>query len=322
MAQGHSNVRQVGDRIEVLLGELRSQASPEVGAKIEEVVGLLVELYGAGLERILEVVNEDAEAAAPLLKRFTDDKFIESLLVLHGLHPIDVDTRIEAALDQARPYLGSHAGGVEYLGVDESGVAHLKLEGSCHGCPSSTVTVKLTLEQAIAEAAPEVVRVEVEGVAEAPTGPSPSLLQIQTRPGAGSNGTNGDSAGSAESGALRDASGAAGSWMPVNAVGLLPGEKRIQMVEGMEVLICSAVGNLYAYRNACASCGASLQDAALLDEALRCSRCGTLYNVRLAGRSVHTSDGSSVHLDPLPLLQDEAGWKVAVPPGARSVVRS
>ena len=311
MAQGHSNVRQVGDRIEVLLGELRSQASPEVGAKIEEVVGLLVELYGAGLERILELVNEDPEVAAPLLKRFTDDKFIESLLVLHGLHPIDVDTRIEAALDQARPYLGSHAGGVEYLGVDENGVAHLKLEGSCHGCPSSTVTVKLTLEQAIAEAAPEVVRVEVVGVAAAPTGPSPSLLQIQTRPGAGSNGGDSDSAADAAS-----------SWMPVNAVGLLPGEKRIQMVEGMEVLICSAVGNLYAYRNACASCGASLQDAALLDEALRCSRCGTLYNVRLAGRSVHTSDGSSVHLDPLPLLQDEAGWKVAVPPGARSVVRS
>lgn len=313
MAQGHSNVRQVGDRIEVLLGELRSQASPEVGAKIEEVVGLLVELYGAGLERILEVVNEDAEAAAPLLKRFTDDKFIESLLVLHGIHPVDVDTRIEAALDQARPYLGSHAGGVEYLGVDDDGVAHLKLEGSCHGCPSSTVTVKLTLEQAIAEAAPEVVRVQVEGVAEAPTGPSPSLIQIQTRPGAGSHSNGSDSDSPAE---------AAGSWMSVNAVGLLPGEKRIQMVEGMEVLICSAVGNLYAYRNACASCGASLQDAALLDEALRCSRCGTLYNVRLAGRSVHTSDGSSVHLDPLPLLQDEAGWKVAVPPGARSVVRS
>jgi Fe-S cluster biogenesis protein NfuA/nitrite reductase/ring-hydroxylating ferredoxin subunit len=309
MAQGHSNVRQVGDRIEVLLGELRQEAPPQVGGKVEEVIGLLVELYGAGLERILEVVNEDADTAGPLLKRFTDDKFIESLLVLHGIHPVDVDTRIEAALDQARPYLGSHAGGVEYLGVDDDGVAHLKLEGSCHGCPSSTVTVKLTLEQAIAEAAPEVLRVQVEGVAEAPTGPSPSLLQIQTRPGAGSNGSD-------------SASDAASSWMPVNAVGLLPGEKRIQLVEGMEVLICSAVGNLYAYRNACASCGASLYDAALLDEALRCSRCGTLYNIRLAGRSVHTSDGSSVHLDPLPLLQDESGWKVAVPPGARSVVRS
>jgi len=307
MAQGHSNVRQVGDRIEVLLGELRASAPRDVAEKVEEVVGLLVELYGAGLERILEIVNENDAVAAPLLNRFIDDKFIESLLVLHGIHPVDVDTRIEEALDKARPYLGSHAGGVEYLGIDEDGVAHLKLEGSCHGCPSSTVTVKLTLEQAIAEAAPEVIRVEVDGVAEAPTGPTQSLLQIQSRPGAGSNGTAAD---------------AASSWVSVDAVGLLPGEKRIQLVEDMEVLICSAVGNLYAYRNACASCGASLKDAALLDEALRCSRCGTLYNVRLAGRSVHTADGSTVHLDPLPLLQHESGWKVAVPPGARAVVHS
>lgn len=307
MAQGHSNVRQVGDRIETLLGELRSSASPEVSAKVEEVVGLLVELYGAGLERILEVVNEDDQAAPVLLKRFTDDKFIESLLVLHGIHPIDVDTRIEAALDQARPYLGSHAGGVQYLGVDEHGVAHLKLEGSCHGCPSSTVTVKLTLEQAIAEAAPEVLRVEVEGVTEAPTGPSQNLLQIQTRAGGPPDSTAAD---------------AASAWLPVDAIGLLPGEKRVQLVEGIEVFLCSAVGNLYAYRNACASCGAGLKDAALLDEALRCSRCGTLYNVRLAGKSIHTSDGSVVHLDPLPLLQDQGSWKVAVPPTARAVVRS
>ena len=307
MAQGHSNVRQVGDRIETLLGELRSSASPEVSAKVEEVVGLLVELYGAGLERILEVVNEDESGAPALLKRFTDDKFIESLLVLHGIHPVDVDTRIETALDQARPYLGSHAGGVEYLGVDENGVAHLKLEGSCHGCPSSTVTVKLTLEQAIAEAAPEVLRVEVEGVAEAPTGPGQTLLQIQTRGAPAVDSTAAD---------------AASAWVTINAVGLLPGEKRVQLIEGMEVFVCSAVGNLYAYRNACATCSASLADAALLDEALRCSRCGTLYNVRLAGRSVHTSDGSVVHLDPLPLLQDQGEWKVAIPPGARSVVRS
>src|SRR5438132_11493087 len=218
MAQGHSNVRQVGDRIEVLLGELRPQASPEVGAKVEEVVGLLVELYGAGLERILQIGNDASAAAVRLLTRLTDDKFIESLLVLHGIHPVDVDTRIEAALDQARPYLGSHAGGVEYLGVDENGVAHLRLEGSCHGCPSSTVTVKLTLEQAIAEAAPEVMRVEVEGVAEAPTGPTQALLQDQ-RPGAAGDAASNGSAAEATS-----------AWSPIDAVGLLPGERRTQQV--------------------------------------------------------------------------------------------
>jgi Fe-S cluster biogenesis protein NfuA/nitrite reductase/ring-hydroxylating ferredoxin subunit len=305
MAQGHSNVRQVGDRIEALLGELRSSASPQVTEKVEEVVGLLVELYGAGLERILELVNENPAVAGPLLDRFVDDKFVEALLVLHGLHPVDVDTRIEGALARVRPYLGSHAGGVEYLGVDEEGVAHLKLEGSCHGCPSSTVTVKLTIEQAIAEVAPEVLRVEVEGVAPAPTAPTTTLLQIQ-RPGA----ANGNGSGTGEA--------PASAWSPIRAEGLLPGEKRVQQIQGMNVLICSTLGNLYAYRDACASCGASLLDAALLSEHLRCSRCGTLFNVVLAGRSIGDNEGSALHLDPLPLLQGDAGWSVAIPSGARA----
>lgn len=310
MVQGHSNVRQVGDRIEVLLGELRSSASPAVTEKIEEVVGLLVELYGAGLERILELVNENPAVAGALLDRFIEDKFIESLLVLHNIHPVPVDSRIEGALAKVRPYLGSHAGGVEYLGLDEYGVAHLKLEGSCHGCPSSTVTVKLTIEQAITEVAPEVVRVEVEGVAEAPTGPSPALLQIK-RPD-----------GSVAASNPGDADGAEGAWAPVNAEGLLPGEKRRQTVRGMDVLVCSTLGNLYAYRDGCAACGESLADAALINEMLRCSRCGTLFNVVLAGRSIGmaagAAEGTTLHLDPLPLLQDQGGWKVAIPAGVRT----
>ena len=298
-----SNVRQVGDRIEALLADLRSHAAPDIAEKAEEVVGLLVELYGAGLERVLEIVSENP-AGAPIVDALAGDKFVESLLILHGLHPVDVDTRIQNALEQVRPYLGSHAGGVEYLGVDEDGVAHLKLEGSCHGCPSSTVTVKLTIEQAIAEAAPEVVRVAVEGAVEAPTGPTPNLLQIQ-RPGGRSD-------------AAADAPGGP-AWSAIDAIGLLPGEKRTQTIDGLEVLVCSAVGNLYAYRNACASCSASLKDAALLDEAMRCSHCGTLYNVKLAGRQIHAPNGEPpLHLDPLPLLQDESGWKVAIPVGVRS----
>ena len=52
-----------------------------------------------------------------MLDRLVADPLVESLLLLHGLHPLDVDTRIQRALDNVRPYLGSHAGGVEYLGV-------------------------------------------------------------------------------------------------------------------------------------------------------------------------------------------------------------
>jgi Fe-S cluster biogenesis protein NfuA len=72
-----------------------------------------------------------------------------------------------------RPYLGSHGGDVELLGV-ENGVARLRLNGTCDGCPSSAVTLQHSIEAAILQAAPELERVEAEGVEER----QPHLLQI------------------------------------------------------------------------------------------------------------------------------------------------
>jgi Fe-S cluster biogenesis protein NfuA len=92
---------------------------------------------------------------------------VASLLVLHDLHPRSTAERVLAALETVRPYLGSHAGDVEYLGLDPDNVVRLRLAGSCDGCPSSAVTVNLAIEKAIEEAAPEVIRVEVEGVTSA-----------------------------------------------------------------------------------------------------------------------------------------------------------
>jgi Fe-S cluster biogenesis protein NfuA len=101
---------------------------------------------------------------------------VSALLALHGLHPWSVEERVNRALDQVRPYLGSHAGGVTLVGIDDEGVVRLQLEGSCDGCPSSLQTVRTAVEGAVADAAPEVTAVEVEGVVAEPT---PGLLQIQ-----------------------------------------------------------------------------------------------------------------------------------------------
>jgi Fe-S cluster biogenesis protein NfuA len=164
------DLRAVGTRIEELLGQLRATGDPGTAEVAEEVVRLVVELYGAGLERAVELAGPEA------LDRFVEDELVASLLVLHDLHPKDTETRVVEALDQVRPYLGSHAGGVELLGVDPEGVVHLRLEGSCDGCPSSTMTVKLAIERAIEEAAPEVTRVEVENLTRER---EPQLLQIR-----------------------------------------------------------------------------------------------------------------------------------------------
>jgi Fe-S cluster biogenesis protein NfuA len=173
MAEGHG-AEAVGERVEALLSELRSQAGPQVAATAEELVSCLVELYGAGLARITEIVGED-ESGPKLMDKLVADPLVESLLLVHDLHPLDTSARVRRAVEEVLPQLGSHAGNVEYLGLDEAGVLRLRLEQS--GC--SADTVRDLIEKAVAGAAPEAAGVAIE-MAQPPA--EPTLLQITRRP--------------------------------------------------------------------------------------------------------------------------------------------
>jgi len=173
------DARATGERVEALLAELRTRAGPQAGDAAEELVGCLVELYGAGLAAIVAILGADPDAGPRLLAALAGDPLVESLLLVHDLHPLDADARIDRALEQVRAQLGSHAGVIEYLGIDDQGVAGLRLTTSGHGCGSSSSTVRQAVEDAVAEAAPEVAGVHVEEVAAPPEVP---LLQIMRRP--------------------------------------------------------------------------------------------------------------------------------------------
>jgi Fe-S cluster biogenesis protein NfuA len=166
-------------RIEGLLDELAEFGNPAITERAEELVAAVVALYGAGLERIVAQLSEEPNGSH-LLRRLADDELVSNLFMLHELHPDDIDARVQGALDKVRPYLGAHAGGIEFLGVDENGVAQLRLEGSCDGCSGSAATVQNAVERAVLEAAPDVVSINVEGMVEAKPS-TPGLLQIGMR---------------------------------------------------------------------------------------------------------------------------------------------
>lgn len=150
-------------RLEALLEALESPGDAAARATAVEVVQLLLQLYGEGLARICEHVARAGEAG--LASAFAEDELVSHLLLVHGLHPVPVEARVARALAEVRPYLRSHGGDVELLRV-EGGVAHLRLKGSCNGCASSTTTLRRTVEEAVRQAAPELDRIEADGVAE------------------------------------------------------------------------------------------------------------------------------------------------------------
>lgn len=286
-------LRELSARIDALLDDVQAQAAPVVSERVEDLVRSVVELYGAGLERTLSLLH--AGGAEGLVRELADDEVVGNLLMLHDLHPDDVETRVQRALDAVRPYLGSHAGGVAFQGVDGEGVAHLTLQGSCDGCPSSTVTVQTAIEAAVLDKAPEVVRVEVEGMVAEPAGPA--LLQIQPAPHRA-----GEQPGPPPQ-------SPADAWRHVELL-VPPGEVHLLEVDGERVAVVNVRGTMYAYRDRCPGCDAALSDGTLQAEVLRCGGCSRRYDARLAGQGL---DGGSEHLAPLPLLPEDAGWKLALP---------
>jgi len=280
------NVDAVGRRVEDLLDQIG--ARDEVSAELtEELVRELMALYGAGLGRVLDRL---AAAAPQALHDLTADPLVGGLLVLHDLHPDDVAVRVEDALDQVRPYLASHGGGVQLLDVTDD-VAHLRLEGSCDGCGSSQITLQHAVEGAVLDAAPEITRIEVDGAV-----------------GAGAGGNGGNGLIPAESLSLRRRVADAG-WEPLpDAAGADDGSVATREVGGTRVAVVRLDGQLFAYRDACAACGGSLAGGRLGGEDLACPACGATFDVRHAGAARDGGTG----LNPVPLLADGADVRVAV----------
>jgi Fe-S cluster biogenesis protein NfuA/nitrite reductase/ring-hydroxylating ferredoxin subunit len=277
-------------RMETLLGEIEALEDPAARSKAAEVVGVLLDLYGEGLARMMEVVAE-GEEREKTFEAFAGDDLVAHLLLLHGLHPLDLETRVIGALDEVRPYLQSHGGNVELIGI-ESNVARLRLEGSCDGCPSSTMTLKLAIEEAVQKAAPDLEGIEAEGVAEPKPAPNfvagPTLRRKKKK--------------AEENGA---------AWMAVGEVVLSGGEMLAREISGEPVLFVKLANDLYAYRNLCPGCGQSLDGGNLRVADLGCPGCGRRYDVRRAGRCL---DDPGLHLEPVPLLVGEEGTvKIALP---------
>ncbi len=161
-----SNAQNQLQAIEALLQRIEKANDPAMSAMAKDLVQRLMQFHGAGIERMLEIIHKDAAGQDNVIDALGQDPLVRSLLLLYGLHPDGLEARVQQALEKTRPYLKSHGGNVSLIGVDDAGAVTLRLEGSCHGCASSSATLKLAVEEAIYEAAPDVTAIHVEGAVE------------------------------------------------------------------------------------------------------------------------------------------------------------
>jgi Fe-S cluster biogenesis protein NfuA/nitrite reductase/ring-hydroxylating ferredoxin subunit len=287
------------DRVQQLSSQVDGLSDVRARELAQELVSAVIAMYGDGLERIMDAISRSREAGATILDELAQDGAVSSLLLIHDLYPVPLAQRVIEALDTVRPYMESHGGNVELVGIEE-GVARLVLQGSCNGCSASRATLELAIKQALDEHAPDLTGLEVAGVAEEPAAQTgvalpmagafelpivqsePELPVVHERPA---------------------------RWLPMDdsrrpARGSISGVE----VDGVALVVADVDGSLLAYVDECASCGESLAQGELTGGMLRCPSCEVEYDLPRVGRA---AGGEPLQLRPVPLLE-AGGVRVAV----------
>ena len=151
-------------RVDGLLQEIDHFKDPQSRTQTRVIVQTHMDLHGAALEKILGRIAATGAGGLAMIDELARDDLISSLLLLYGLHPLDLETRVRQGLADARPTLQTHGGGVELLSID-AGVVRLRFSSAGDGPPPLALTLKQAIEAAIYEKAPEVVSIELEGLA-------------------------------------------------------------------------------------------------------------------------------------------------------------
>ena len=275
-----SELNRQSDRIQELIEEIEALPDEKSRTMMQECMQEVLSFYGHGLERMLAIISKGNNTAAKdIYNNMLGDSFVNGLLLIHDLHPFDLRTRLNLALEKVRPYMDSHGGSVEIVSL-EDGIAKLKLNGNCKGCPSSSATLELGIKQAIEENCPDLVGLEVEGA---------------TTLNTSSNG--------------KQSTHFSQGWKTISGVDKLAnGEMKPVEISGTQLIVCKVSDQLYAYRNVCPACDLPLNTGKLEENIISC-KLGHSYNIVQAGKC--TLD-ENLHLDPFPLLQENGSVKIAV----------
>ena len=273
------------EALEALFRKAEGHPDPTVQELALDLSEAVMHLHHEALFRIV-VLLRNLPGGADVLDVLRGDQVVGTLLAEHGLlddPAAALEARVVVALDKVRPYMHGHGGDVELLGV-ENGVARLRLQGACHGCASSALTLKMGVEQILKEAVPELAGIEVEGLPGMTAGHTEAFISL------GAIGQN------------------AKAWTVVASADEMTFGIKHVTVDGTALLLCTAFGKVYPVRDRCPRGGGSLRDARLEAFLLVCPCHEERYDLR-SGRGVKDQNLS---LELIPVVVEEGKVRVAV----------
>ncbi len=292
------DISMLAQKIDEYIQMLMNHPEPKVREATHQMLDGIDSLHREAFGRIIVGLSEHPE----LRDRITEDPVVSMVFELYGLLKVDEAAVVDQALEAVRPYIQSHGGEVEVLGV-EDGVVRVRLAGSCHGCAGSTVTLKRGIEAALREGLPGFKKMVVE--------------ESVAHPPAAHHGHG----------------GTASNFIPLTAVSapkrpifqdalplaeLAPGKMRGVVLGDTRVLLVNVDGDIFAYRNACLESPLPLDLGTLEGHRIRCPWHQCLFDAR-TGRALEPLEGQ---IDPFPVALQDGRVRVATNAPGLSLIRA
>ncbi|MEO7500755.1 MAG: NifU family protein [Casimicrobiaceae bacterium] len=224
---------------------------------VQALKSAIEDLHKEALKRLIRTLKDDP-ACAVRLRDAVADQVVYGVLRFHGLVREPLQTRLEAALDEVRPFMHSHGGDVELVAVKPPDTVEIRLVGSCHGCPASSETLREGVEKSIRAHCPEILHIHQvsRGVPEAGAANGVSTIHFIS-----------PFAAHAKSG-----------WVDVAAVAEIPeGGIAERKVAERAVLLSRRGSAVSCFDNRCAHLGMPLDMGEIADGVITCSYHGFQY---------------------------------------------
>ncbi|MGH9843571.1 MAG: Rieske 2Fe-2S domain-containing protein [Blastocatellia bacterium] len=285
------------EQLSALLESIEQHPDAEFRDRVRELVYSVIELHHGALRRILAITAAQADGEETL-KQLSEDDLVRAVLMVHGLMPQDLESRVLTALEHAREHLKPYDADVELVGIRES-VARLRLVGGAASANVSTAVLKGAIEQALHELAPDLFNVEYEDLIA--TAKPRKLVQIAPKP-------------------LPAPPKSKGNLIPVIRANEVPNnELRVIEMGDINLVICNVAGTFYAFHNHCPHRGESLQKGMLEGPVLTCPWHGYQFDLRHGGRCL---TDPALRLNALPITVENEVVRVALQAEASNVSES
>ena len=152
------------DKIEGLVRRAESLPDPDARSAAVDLLQAVLDFHRAALDRVLEIAADSGSPGEAILEQLTADELTSSLLLLHDLHPDDLETRVNRAVDKLQDMFVSLGARLSLVAIENETV---RLEFESTRTWSGT-PVRASIENTIFQAAPEIENVMIEGLKEAP----------------------------------------------------------------------------------------------------------------------------------------------------------